>query len=254
MDDRMIVVYAASRNLYPVLPMAYMSLLKHNPDAAVVCLIEDDELPYEVPGNVGTVNVSGQAWFGEDCPNIRTSFTYLSLMRVCYTKLFPGYDKVIQLDVDTCICDSLMPIWKIDMEGKYFAAVPEHLSQWKPYGSKNKYYNAGVCLFNLKAMREDGADDRLIEFLNRNKVPYIDQDAINWLNAEMGGKVALDLGIRYNECFVTGESMRPAVVHAAGEKRWMYNLEERYRGKYWQEYEQYCEEPKRKCREAGIRF
>ena len=85
-------------------------------------------------------------------------------------------------------------------------------------------------------------------------MPYIDQDAINWLNAEMGGKVALDLGIRYNECFVTGESMRPAVVHAAGEKRWMYNLEERYRGKYWQEYEQYCEEPKRKCREAGIRF
>lgn len=281
MDDRMIVVYAASRNLYPWLPMAYMSLLKHNPDAAVVCLIEDDALPYEVPGNVGTVNVSGQEWFGEDCINIKTNFTYLSLMRVCYTKLFPGYDRVLQLDVDTIVNDSLMPIWKIDMSGceteglaipakgrdaagsihgiestrrgKYFAAVPEHLSHWKPYGS-GKYYNAGVCLFNLKAMREDKADDRLIRFLNEVKVPYIDQDAINWLNAEMGGKVALDLGIRYNECFVTGESMRPAVVHAAGEKRWWTNLEERYRGKYWQEYEQYCEEPKRKCREAGIRF
>lgn len=253
MDNRMIVVYAASRNLYPVLPMAYMSLLKHNPEAAVVCLIEDDELPYEVPWNVWTVNVSGQEWFGEDCVNIKTSFTYLSLMRVCYTKLFPGVDRVLQLDVDTIVNDSLMPIWKIDMDGKYFAAVPEHLSHWKPYGS-GKYYNAGVCLFNLKAMREDGADDRLIEFLNRNKVPYIDQDAINWLNAEMGGTKALDLGIRYNECFVTGESMRPAVVHAAGEKRWMYNLDERYRGKYWQEYEQYCEEPKRKCREAGIQF
>ena len=45
MDSPMIVVYAASRNLYPVLPMAYMSLLKHNPDARVICLIEDDELP-----------------------------------------------------------------------------------------------------------------------------------------------------------------------------------------------------------------
>ena len=164
MDDRMIVVYAASRNLYPVLPMAYMSLLKHNPEAAVVCLIEDDELPYEVPGNVRCVNVSEQPWFDFACPNIKTNFTYLSLLRVCYTKLLPGVDRVLQLDVDTCICDSLMPIWKIDMEGKYFAAVPEHLSQWKPYGSKNKYYNAGVCLFNLKAMREDGADDMLIEF------------------------------------------------------------------------------------------
>lgn len=249
MRDRMIVVYAASRNLYPWLPMAYMSLLRHNPEAAVVCLIEDDALPYEVPGNVGTVNVSGQKWFGPDCVNIKTDFTYLSLMRVCYTKLFPGYDRVIQLDVDTIVCESLEPVWRIDMGDAYFAAVPEHLSQWKPYGS-GKYYNAGVCLFNLKQMREDGADDRLIEFLNGTKVPYIDQDAINWLNAGMGGGKALDLGIRYNECFVTGESLRPAVVHAAGEKRWWTNLEERYRGKYWQTYERECQVEA--CRKAGI--
>lgn len=249
MDDRMIVVYAASRNLYPVLPMAYMSLLKHNPEAAVVCLIEDDALPYEVPGNVGFVNVSGQEWFGEDCPNIKTNFTYLSLMRVCYTKLFPGYDRVIQLDVDTIVNDSLIPIWKIDMEGKYFAAVPEHLSQWKPYGS-GKHYNAGVVVFNLEQMRGDRADDALIAFLNREKVPYIDQDALNWLNAEMGGRMAVDIGSRYNETPFTGESMRPAVVHAAGEKRWWENLEERYRGSYWKKYEKYCQW--QACREAGI--
>ena len=250
MDDRMIVVYAASRNLYPWLPMAYMSLLKHNPEAAVICLIEDDELPYEVPGNVGTVNVSGQEWFGEDCPNIKTNFTYLSLMRVCYTKLFPGYDKVIQLDVDTCVTDTLEPIWRIDFSGgEYFAATPEYLSQWKPYG--DDYRNAGVCVFNLKQMREDKADDRLIEFLNRNKVPYIDQDAINWLNAEMGGKKALNLGIRYNETPFTGESLRPAVVHAAGTKLWMHNLDEQYRGDYWKPYEKYCQW--QACRDAGIK-
>lgn len=250
MDDRMIVVYAASRNLYHVLPMAYMSLLKHNPEAAVVCLIEDDELPYDVPWNVGTVNVSGQEWFGADCPNIKTNFTYLSLLRVCYTKLFPGVDRVLQLDVDTIVNDSLAPLWGIDMTGKYFAAVPEHLSGWKPYGSKNKYYNAGVCLFNLDQMRKDGADDRLIEFLNRNKVPYIDQDAINWLNAEMGGDKAVDLGIRYNECFVTGESLRPAVVHAAGCRNWFVNLDEQYRGGYWKPYEKYCQVEA--CRLVGI--
>ena len=249
MDNRMIVVYAASRNLYPVLPMAYMSLLRHNPEAAVVCLIEDDELPYEVPGNVGTVNVSGQTWFGEDCPNIRTSFTYLSLMRVCYTKLFPGYDKVIQLDVDTCVTDTLEPIWRIDFSGgEYFAATPEYLSKWKPYG--DDYRNAGVCVFNLKQMREDKADDKLIHFLNTNKVMYIDQDAINWLNAEMGGKKALNLGIRYNETPFTGESLRPAVVHAAGCRNWFVNLDEQYRGSYWKPYEQYCQVEA--CRAAGI--
>ena len=86
--------------------------------------------------------------------------------------------------------------------------------------------------------------------MNRNKVPYIDQDAINWLNAEMGGTKALDLGIRYNECFVTGESMRPAVVHAAGTRNWFSNLDEQYRGSYWKPYEQYCQVEA--CRAAGI--
>lgn len=249
MDGPMTVVYAASRNLYAYLPMAYMSLLKHNPDAQVICLIEDDELPYDTPENVRCVNVSGQTWFGEDCPNIRTNFTYLSLMRVCYTKLFPEYDRVIQLDVDTIIEDSLIPLWRMEFpNGEYFAAVPEYLSNWKPY--ENDYRNIGVCVFNLKAMREESADDKLIDFLNTHKVPYIDQDALNWLNAKMGGNKALTLGIRYNECFVTGESLRPAVVHAAGERNWMHNIEERYRGSYWMPYVQYCQVEA--CRAAGI--
>lgn len=234
----MIVAYAASRNLYPFLPMAYMSLLKHDPDAAVVCLIEDDELPYEVPQNVRAVNVSNQKWFGEDCANIKSRFTYLSLMRVCYTKIFPENDRIIQLDVDTIVADTLRPLWNIDLTGKYFAAVPEYLSDYKPFGDAKKYYNAGVCVFNLKQMREDGADDMLIAYLNDTKVPFIDQDAINWLNSEMGGDKAVDIGIRYNECFVTGQSLRPAVVHAAGERNWMNNPD-LFRGSYWEPYRKY---------------
>jgi len=54
------VVYSASRNLYPYLPAAYMSVIEHNPDARVWLLIEDEKLPYDVPANVETVDVSGQ--------------------------------------------------------------------------------------------------------------------------------------------------------------------------------------------------
>ena len=252
MGGQMVVAFSASRNLYPWLPMAYESLLEHNPQARVELFIEDEALPYAVPEGVRCHDVSGQGFFDETCANWKTAFTYLSLIRVCYTKLLPECERVISMDVDTITCESLQPIWDIDFSGgEYFAAVPEHLSQWKPYGS-GKYYNAGMVLFNLKAMREEGADDRLIAFLTREKVPYIDQDAINWLNGEMGGRKALDLGIRYNECFVTGESLRPAVVHAAGEKRWWENLEERYRGRYWEKYQGYCQAEA--CREKGIRF
>jgi lipopolysaccharide biosynthesis glycosyltransferase len=106
-------------------------------------------------------------------------------------------------------------------------------------------------VFNLKQMREDGVDDELIHFLNTNKVPYIDQDAVNWLNAKKGGDKALTLGVRYNECFVTGETLRPAVVHAAGCRNWFVNLDEQYRGSYWKPYEKYCQW--QACRDAGIK-
>lgn len=251
MGGQMVVAFAASRNLYPWLPMAYQSLLDHNPQARVELFIEDAALPYPVPAQVRCHDVSGQKYFDRTCANWKTTFTYLSLIRVCYTKLLPACDRIISMDVDTITCGSLQPIWDIDFSGgEYFAAVPEHLSGHKPYG--DDYQNAGVVVFALDNVRRDGADDKLIRFLTENEVPYIDQDAINWLNAEMGGDKALVLGTRYNECFVTGESMRPVVVHAAGEKRWWENLEERYRGSYWQRYERYCQAEA--CRKAGIKF
>ena len=247
----MVVAFSASRNLYPWLPMAYESLLEHNPQARVELFIEDEALPYAVPGQVTCHDVSGQRFFDEGCANWRTAFTYLSLIRVCYTKLLPECGKVISMDVDTITCESLQPIWDIDFSGgEYFAAAEEKLSEWKPYGKD--YRNAGVVVFALDNMRRDGADDKLIRFLTENEVPYIDQDAINWLNREMGGDKALTLWTRYNECFVVGESLRPAVVHAAGEKRWWENFEERYRGQYWQKYQGYCQQEA--CRKAGIRF
>ena len=251
MGGQMVVAFAASRNLYPWLPMAYQSLLDHNPQARVELFIEDAALPYPVPAQVHCNDVSGQRFFDANCANWKTTFTYLSLIRVCYTKLLPACDRVISMDVDTITCGSLQPLWDIDFSGgEYFAAVPEHLSGHKPYGAD--YRNAGVVVFALDNMRRDGADDKLIRFLNRNKVPYIDQDAINWLNAEMGGSKALDLGVRYNECFVTGESLRPAVVHAAGCRNWFENFDEQYRGSYWKRYEKYCQ--KEACRAAGIKF
>ena len=251
MKDQMTVAYSASRNLYPWLPMAYESLLHQNPQSRVVLFIEDDKLPYPVPEQVQCINVSKQTFFDASCANWRTTFTYLSLIRVCYTKLLPDCNKVISMDVDTITCESLQPLWDIDFSGgEYFAAVPEHLSDYKPYGKD--YRNAGVVVFALDNMRSDGADDRMIQFLKSEEVPYIDQDAINWLNQQMGGKKALTLGTRYNECFVTGESLRPAVVHAAGEKRWWENLDERYRGSYWQKYEKYCQRDA--CAAAGIKF
>lgn len=207
-------VYSGTRNLYADMVTAAKSLIANSSVEKIYFLIEDDEFPYELPALIETMNVSGQRFFLKDGANFRSAFTYMSLLRVCYTKLFPNLEKVLQLDVDTIVVDNIDALWDVDLTGKWFAACQEPLSTFKPYGPT--YYNIGVAMFNLGQIRKDEVDEKLIDFLNRVKVPYIDQDAWN----RFGVGKAVDLEYRFNESFVTGYSEEPAIVHFAGIKDW----------------------------------
>ena len=205
-------VYSGTRNLYADMVTAAKSLVANSSVDRVHFLIEDAEFPHELPGIVECHDVSGQTWFPEGGPNMTSCFSHMALLRVCYTKLLPDVDMVLQLDVDTVCVDDVDGIWDTDLGGKWCAMCDETLGTFKPYGPR--YFNAGVALMDLARMRDEGADDRLIGFLNARKVPYVDQDAFNYFHS------IADMDPRYNESFVTGYSERPAIVHFAGIKDW----------------------------------
>lgn len=207
-------VYSGTRNLYQGMVTAAKSLLCNSHVEKIYFLIEDDEFPEYLPPQIETINVSGQKFFPRESANFRSHFTYMSLLRVCYAKLFPDLDKILQLDVDTICVDNVDFLWQVDLRGRWFAAVEEVLGTYKPFGPR--YYNIGVAVFNLDHIRETGIDERLINYLNNYSVPYIDQDA--WNRLGIGKDVALP--VRYNECFVTGYTDTPAIVHFAGHKDW----------------------------------
>lgn len=270
-NEQMQVVMSGSRNLYPWFPYVYMSLFEYNPDAKVWIFAEDEALPYEVPENVEVVDISGQRIFGEDCANIKTPYTYMSLIRSAWPILFngkdngngirklPKLDRVLQLDCDLIVNDTLRPLWDIDMGEAYFAMADETGAMYHPFGRKDAdgkrkpYYNCAVAVFELENMRRDGIAEEEIDFLNREKIMCIDQDAHMWTLEKHGYDRCMVIGPRYNECFATTYSVRPAVVHACGVKGWYENLDEQFRGKYWKKYEKYVKEPYRKCRLAGIK-
>ena len=229
-------VYSGTKNLYCDMVTAAKSLVANSSVDKVFFLIEDKTFPYDLPDIVETMDVSGQRFFAKGGANFQTSFTYMSLLRVCYTKLFPDLDKVLQLDVDTVVVDDIDFLWDVNLKGKWFAACREPLSSWKPYGPV--YYNIGVAMFNLGQIRKDCIDERLIDFLNTVKVPYIDQDAWN----RFGVNRAVDLPARFNESIVTGFSEEPAIVHFAGLKDWQTNLKacrreylKKYREMSWED-------------------
>lgn len=209
------VVYAGTRNLYPAMKGAIRSLLEHNPDAKVYILAEDDAVPFDLPCTV--INVSGQTYFPPDNPNMKSQFTYMAMIRLCTPELIQE-DRVIQLDVDTIVCDSLEPIWNIDMTGKWVAWCEEKYGRWKPFGEP--YYNFGVAVLNLKQMRESNGVKLMVHELNCNQFPFIDQDVMNLYAVP---DRCIDLPSRYNESFCCGYSEHPAIVHYAGYPDWYTN-------------------------------
>lgn len=215
MGTQIKVVYSLSRNLYPWLKYSIRSLIEHNPDVKIYVLAEDDALPFDIPVEHKILNVSGQTYFRPDGPNMKSQFTYLAMIRVCTPELIDE-DRVIQLDVDTIICDSLAPIWETDLEGKWLAWAPEISGQWKPFGPD--YYNFGVAVLNLRQLRLDRAPDYMVKALNSIQVPFIDQDIMNMFAVP---EKTVRMPARFNECFCCGQSGNPAIVHYAGFPDWM---------------------------------
>ena len=205
------VVYALTRNIYEWIVPSVRSLAEHNKNVRLFIVCEDDEFPIDLPIKPEVINVTGQTYFPENSVNYNSMFKYINLLKVCYASLLP-VNKVIHLDVDTIINDSIDELWKTDIKGKYAAMVKEHHGRYKPFG--NDYFNAGVLLLNLAQIRKDGMQEKYVAYLNTVKTPWVDQDA--WNN--YGGIV--ELPVRWNENSICGMTDKPAIIHYCGIVNW----------------------------------
>ena len=209
------------------------SLIEHNPKVKIYILAEDDEIP-NLPAPAKIINISGQHQFDQSV-NIQNRFGgYINLLKVYYPTLLPKLNKVIHLDVDTIVNDSLEEFWKINLTGKWFAAVPEYTaqhSQLRLYG--DIYYNAGVLLINLQQMRKDKIEDTMAKFLIEVPQPFADQDA--WNKYGIAEDKAVVAPVRFNECISTGYTSNPAIVHYCAIPDW-YEGRNMFRREYLEKY------------------
>lgn len=235
-------VYSGTSNLYEQMVWSAKSLVANSSVDRIHFLIEDDEFPFELPEDLfelTNVKEYAEYMFPDGGPNSRSHFTKMAMVRICYPELLPDADRVLQLDADTVVLDNVDEIWDTPMDGKWFAAVPETLSGYDPFNSGH-YHNVGVCFFNLDQMREDCAQDQLVNFINTRYANCIEQDALNVCGC-MSGK-ATDLPVRFNENRACGYTDNPAIQHFVGYMDWQTNpnLPRReylklYRDKSWDE-------------------
>ena len=212
-----VAVYMSTRNLYDRLPAAYNSLLAYTKLDHVYLLIEDDTFPYKLPANVTAVNVSGQDIFPHDGPNYVTRYSYMILLRAALTRLFPDLSRILSIDVDTIVHESLLPLWDHDLTGAYFAAVPEPVSH-KVRGYP--YPNFGVCIINLDYLRTTGMDDTVITELNTVQHLYPEQDAFVKHCGQFWNKLPSDYNDTSIGFKITAPTNHSIVTHYAGFKDW----------------------------------
>lgn len=169
-------------------------------------------------------------------------------LRLLLHRVLPDIDKVLYLDVDILVRESLLPLWRTELGNDLLAAVkgPVNLAdkwEWnseRPYwkllaGMRGGYINSGVLLLNLAQIRRQQID-RQWEKLAEQKLYYQDQDILNitcrdriiylppkynslaYLSAEDYRRMVTE------DIFTEAESAqaqeRPAILHYAGDKPW----------------------------------
>lgn len=108
--------------------------------------------------------------------------------RIFLPELLPSVDRILYLDSDLIVVDSIAPLWDLDLGGHWIGAVtnvfqPNHVHRPEELGlaGPEVYFNAGVLLMNLDEMRRDGRTEALLRYgvTNARKLEWRDQDALN---------------------------------------------------------------------------
>ncbi len=124
--------------------------------------------------------------------NKGAQFTADTLLRCFAAKFFPQYDKIIYSDVDIVFKDDISELYNIDMDGEYIAAVKDAFMKWdsnelshlKPehYEKfKDTYFAGGIWVLNLKKIREDNLEDKMLDIIQDDTIVkrWNDMDIMN---------------------------------------------------------------------------
>jgi lipopolysaccharide biosynthesis glycosyltransferase len=175
--------------------------------------------------------------------------------RLFLPSLLPNVERVLWLDADLLVLDSLLPIWKQDLAGKPLAAIPNALtpSQWQHpaalgmQGDRGQYFNTGVMLLNLAQMRAEQVEARFQALIaeHGDTIMFADQDVFNpafagnylplkleW-NMTTGAYFNFEEAVRVHGYDAFRDAFRrPRVVHFTRMKPWLYESCHPYKRAY----------------------
>lgn len=195
----MYVVYHSSDSFAQVTAVSIASLFENNKDMQdiVVFLIEHD-ISEENKGKIKslaekysrTINFIPMPDINKTqnlgLQSIKSTWLYDSFCRMYLDEILPPYvERVLYLDGDVLVNDSLKELWETDLNGRCAAAVTDSLGEeyYELFGlSKTaKYCNSGVILIDLKRWHEKEIGKKVSEYVHEHNgyVFFMEQTVLN---------------------------------------------------------------------------
>lgn len=111
--------------------------------------------------------------------------------RLCAPALLPDtIDKILYLDPDMLVINSIRPLWELNIDNYIFAAashttgleIASNINKIR-LGTDSEYFNSGVLLINLNRGREKINVNDIFEYTKKHKNELLlpDQDVLNAL-------------------------------------------------------------------------
>lgn len=160
--------------------------------------------------------------------------------RVMLPSILPDLEKILYLDCDVLVLDSLQQLWNTPLNDAGVACARDAIDYMRQdrsqtdhfarlgFRAEDHYFNSGVMLMNLEKMRKRNLERRF--FVVREQIDsfirFSDQDVFNMIyrkdHIELDQKWNYQAPMAYfpNEIFYIG-NFRPAIIHyTTDEKPW----------------------------------
>ena len=182
------------------------------------------------------VNLSGQ----------RANISLASYYRLFVSDVLPDtIHKVLYLDCDMIICQSLRDLWNENMTDWGLAAVPDlhhdnvHFTNRLQYDVSDGYFNGGLLLINLDYWRSNHMKEMFVNYIAEqyDSLYFHDQDVLNYFFHD--SKKELPIKWNFQTVFLWKDSFcfisckyhseieesyqNPGIIHYTEDKPWYKN-------------------------------
>lgn len=196
---KMNILVSLDENYLPQLRVMLASLLLNNPGAECNIYLLHSGIPQPRLDEMGrSLAARGQTFYPirvdgalfEKAP-VNRYYSQEMYYRLLAGQLLPReVDKILYLDPDILVINSLAPLWKTDLQGSLFAAaahsgkseLADGVNRLR-LGTEQPYFNSGVLLMDLARCREEILPEEIFAYVETHAAELIlpDQDVLNAL-------------------------------------------------------------------------